>query len=121
MTNCTAEVVAGGDTYSTGTSIKFLDNKGDVVKTYVVVVIGDINGDNSYDGVDAMQIELNAAYVTDWEWGGTNEEFKAAAADITNEGMLDSNDANSIKKVAAYQGTINQEVSPYGDSSFIAY
>lgn len=121
MSNCTAEVVAIGDTYSTGTTIKFIDNSGNVIKTYVVVVIGDVNGDNAYDGTDGAMIELNCSYITDWEWGGTNEEYKAAAADITNDGMLDSNDTNSIKKVAAFQGTINQEVDPYGESSYVAY
>ncbi len=121
MNNVTAEVTTFGSTYSTGTSIKFYDNRGNLIKTYQVVVIGDTNGDNSYDGVDVIEIGKNAAYVTDWEWGGTNEEFRAVAADITNEGLIDVNDCNAINLVGAYQGTINQEVDPYGASSFIRY
>jgi hypothetical protein len=85
----------------------------------MVVVIGDTNGDNAYDGVDAIEIAENAAYVTDWEWGGMNEEFKAAAADITNDGIIDVNDVNAIGLVGAYQGTINQNVPADGSSSFI--
>ncbi len=121
MTNCTAEVTTAGSTYSTGTSIKFYDNSGNLIKTYVVVVIGDTNGDNAYDGVDVAEMKANAAYKTDWEWGGTNEEYKAVAADITNEGLLDSNDSNAIKLIAAFKGTINQEVASDGTSSYIAY
>lgn len=121
MSNCTAEVVAGGDTYSTGTTIKFIDNSGNVIKTYVVVVLGDVNCDNVYDGMDIGAINMNIAFVTDWEWGGTYEEHKAVAADISNDGMIDANDVNAIKKVVAFQGTINQEVDPYGESSFVQY
>jgi hypothetical protein len=121
MTNCTAEVTKGGKEYSTGTVIQFKDNNGNLVKTYIVVVIGDVNGDNSYDVKDVNAIKLNNANKTDWEWGGTNEEYKAAAADITNNGLLDANDSNVIKRVNAYKGTINQEVSNRGKTSFIAY
>ncbi|MBQ2841714.1 MAG: hypothetical protein IJE72_01605 [Clostridia bacterium] len=119
MENCTAEVTPGGDAYSTGTVIKFFDNEGTLVKTYIVVVIGDVNGDGVYDGGDKIAILNNAAYNTDWEWGGTNEEYKAAAGDITNEGMLDGTDATQIDRIAAYQGTINQEVASDGSSSFL--
>lgn len=119
MNNVTAEVTPYGTSYSTGTSIKFYDNSGNLIKTYVVVVIGDTNGDNSYDGVDIMEIGQNANYVTDWEWGGTNEEFKAVAADVTNDGLIDVNDTNAIGLVGAYQGTINQNVPSDGSSSFI--
>lgn len=121
MNNVTAEVTTFGSTYSTGTSIKFFDNSGNLVKTYVVVVIGDTNGDNAYDGVDVIEIDQNAAYATDWEWGGTNEEFRAVAADITNDGLIDVNDCNAINLVGAYQGTINQVVAADGSSSYIAY
>ena len=119
--NCTAEVTKGGATYSTGTVIQFKDNSGSVIKTYIVVVIGDTNCDNAYDGLDVMQISENAAYKTDWEWGGTNEEYKAVAGDVTNNGLVDADDCNAIEYCAAYQGTINQEVDPYGASSYIAY
>ena len=68
-----------------------------------------------------MQISENAAYKTDWEWGGTNEEYKAVAGDVTNNGLVDADDCNAIEYCGAYQGTINQEVDPYGASSYIAY
>ncbi len=122
MTNCTAEVTKGGATYSTGTVIQFKDNNsGSVVKTYIVVVIGDTNCDNTYDGSDANQIAENAAWKTDWEWGGTNEEYKAVAADVTNDGLVDVGDCNAIRYCGAYKGTINQEVGLNGASSYIAY
>lgn len=123
-TNCVTEVTPSeGGTYSTGTVIKFYDENdlSTPIKTYVVVVIGDTNGDNGYDGLDVIQIADNGAFVTDWEWGGTNEEYKAAAADVTNEGMIDVSDTNVIELVGAFQGTINQEVDPNGGSSFVAY
>lgn len=119
--NCTAEVTPGGDAYSTGTVIQFFDNDGNLINTYIVVVVGDVNGDGGYDNADIIAIMKNAAYITDWEWGGTNEEYKAAAGDITNEGMFDAGDATVLAKIGAYQGTINQEVAADGSSSYIEY
>ncbi len=121
LENCTTEVTPAGDSYSTGTSVKIFDEDGNVVKCYVVIVIGDVTGDNAYDESDATAIANNANYVTDWEWGGTNEEYKAAAGDITNEGMLDEGDSTCIKEIANYKGTINQEVANDGTSSYIEY
>mgnify|MGYP003293749454 CR=1 FL=1 len=89
--------------------------------TFLTSGIGDTNGDNAYDGVDIMEIGQNANYVTDWEYGGTNEEYKAAAGDVSNDGMLDGGDAAIIKDIGNFKGTINQVVSPDGESSFIEY
>ena len=121
LENVTYEVTPAGDSYSTGTSIKFFDESGNVVKAYVVIVIGDVTGDNSYDGADATAILDNSNFVTDWEYGGTNEEYKAAAGDVNNDGMLDGGDATLINDIGFFKGTINQMVANDGSSSFIEY
>jgi hypothetical protein len=73
---------AGG--YSTGAVVQFYDNSGALVKTYIVMLIGDVNGDGEYSGGDAVAIYDNGYYKTDFEYGGTNEEYKAALVRMRN-------------------------------------
>lgn len=110
---------AGG--YSTGAVVQFYDNSGALVKTYIVMLIGDINGDGEYSSGDAVAIYDNGYYKTDFEYGGTNEEYKAAAGDITNDGMFDNGDAAVLNDIGFFKGTINQMVASDGTSSYIEY
>ena len=118
--NCNVTVTPPtSDAYSTGTVVQFTDDNGNVVATYIVVVIGDVNNDNVYNSVDDGLILMNENYVIDWMYGDKHEQYNLAAGDITNDGMTDSTDAGLIAAVDAYLGTINQEVDPNGETSFI--
>ncbi|MBQ2847762.1 MAG: hypothetical protein IJE74_05840 [Clostridia bacterium] len=121
LENCTYEVIPTENGYGSGTAIKFFDDNGDVVKAYVVVVIGDTTGDDEHTAEDGIEIAMSENYIVDWVWNGEHEEYKLAAGDITNDGMTDSTDIICLDYLDAYVGNVNQEVSPDGDSSYLEY
>ncbi len=121
LQNCTAEVTPNSlGMYNTGAVVKFIDNSGNVVKTYIVVVVADVDGDGAHSTSDQQLMELNLNFASDWEWDGVNH-YKCAAYDITNDGMIDTADINIISLVNSNAGTINQEVPASGTSCYIAF
>ncbi len=78
-----------------------------VVKSYTIIVFGDVNGDAAIDTNDA----LDTLAV-----GSTLQSFSsqaiAFAADVTGDGMVDSADALKILAVAGTLASIDQ-VNPY--------
>ena len=106
--------------YGTGTVIQFFNSSsGDLEKTYIVVVIGDTNGDAAVDTLDETAIfdHLNGL---DLEWGGNYTAHFAVAGDITNDAGVDALDADYYYDVTNYFGYINQEVGEFGEASFVA-
>ena len=106
--------------YSTGSVIQlFNESTGELLATYVAVVVGDTNGDGFVDGADAVPIFDNVNYKTDWEYDTFTQHF-AVAADINNDGSFDNGDASFPSLVANGMGYINQNVSPDFESSYIS-
>ena len=108
------------DVYSTGSIIQlFNESTGDLLATYVVVVIGDTNGDSVVDGNDIAPIYNNVYYKTDWEYDIFTQHY-AVAADVNNDGGFDNGDAPYINNVVNGLGYINQNVSPDFESSYVS-
>jgi len=121
LENCTANVTLNDqDLISTGTIIQITnDSTGEVMATYIVVVVGDIDGNGGCDTGDEAPLFDNVNGKTDWEWGGY-EQYKAAAADINNDGSFDVGDVPFIGYVGSGNGYINQNVSPDWESSYVS-
>ncbi|MEE1012093.1 MAG: hypothetical protein U0L11_08705 [Acutalibacteraceae bacterium] len=108
------------DAYSTGSVIQlFNESTGDLLATYVVVVVGDINGDSIVDGNDVAPIYNNLYYKTDWEYDVFTQHY-AVAADVSNDGSFDNGDALLINNVANGLGYVRQNVSPDFESSYVS-
>ncbi len=94
------EATAEGSESATGTMVNVVDNDGNVVETYVVIVFGDVNGDGFADGTDASYIEEHDAWMFgDW---GRLYSFQEVAADIFIDGGADGTDASYIEEHDAW-------------------
>lgn len=109
---------SGPNAYGTGSVIKIFNKSGDIEATYVVVVVGDLNGDSVIDFADEAPLFDNCNYVTEWEWT-TGQEFYAAAGDINNDGAADLSDAEFFAPVANGAGYIDQDIKEMNESSFV--
>jgi len=108
------------EAYSTGSIIQlFNESTGELLATYVVVIIGDVNGDGYVDGSDIAPIYNNAYGKTDWEYDVFTQHY-AVAADVNNDGGFDNADAPFISNVALGNGYINQNVSPDFEPSYVS-
>ena len=106
--------------YSTGSVIQLTNSStGEIEATYVVVVVGDINGDSMVDNGDAAPIYDNMNYKTDWEYDVFTQQI-LVAADVNNDGSADGSDVFDIYQVANGFGYINQNVSPDFESSYVS-
>lgn len=106
--------------YSTGSTIQLFNaSSGELLATYVVVVVGDTNGDSMVDGNDAPPILNNLNYKSDWEYDVFTQHL-CVAADINNDGGFDNGDAAFPTQVANGMGYINQNVSPDFESSYVS-
>ncbi|MEI6580038.1 MAG: InlB B-repeat-containing protein, partial [Eubacteriales bacterium] len=90
--NARIEITTLAGDFGTGTIVKLVSNlTGLVIKTYQIVVYGDVNGDGNIDGIDA-------GVLIDYENGKTawNPIADAAfikAGDVNDDGNVDSLDA----------------------------
>ena len=75
-----------------------------VVKTYYIVIFGDVDGNGLVDLDDKEQISLASSYQTAFAQGSAFE----LAADLTQDGCVDAFDLNIFKAVLAGVGTIDQ-------------
>ncbi len=98
----TMEIVASseGSEAATGTMVNVVDNGGNVVATYVVIVFGDVDGSGSADPTDASQIEQHDA----WMLGdyGRLFSYQAFAGDVFVDGAADPTDASNIEQHDAW-------------------
>ena len=104
--------------YTTGTVIQFTNpSSGDIVATYICVVVGDLNFDTCVDIADKGKLIANINGKTDWEF--ENAGYMCAAADINNDGSADNGDYGPYSYVTEGRGYINQNVSPDFESSYV--
>lgn len=92
---------------------------GDIVETYYIVVIGDLDGDSVVSGADEPYILDNINYVYEWEYDGVNGHF-ASAADVGNDGAIDAGDGAYILAANNGEGYINQDVDPDFNPSYVS-
>ena len=87
----------------TGTKVKVIEiATGNVVKTYTIVIYGDVNGDGNIDSIDAGLIVDFENYAT------TFNEFQLEAGDVNGDGNVDSIDAGNIVNVENYIMSIDE-------------
>lgn len=92
---------------------------GEVVETYYIVIVGDLDGDTVVTSSDMPYVFDNLNYVVEWEYDGVNGHM-AAAADVGNDFAIDPGDSALILDASTGKGYINQNVSPDYESSYIS-
>ena len=75
-----------GNINATGTIVQTLSSSRTVIDEYIIVILGDVNGDGAIDGFDAITIDLYIANLH--ELTGAYLE----AADINQDGLVDDSD-----------------------------
>lgn len=90
----------------TGTKIGVVVDD-EVVKTYSVVIFGDVNGDAVIDNIDAGNTLSVASLVSSFD-----DAAVIFAADINGDGVVDNIDSGKLLSVASLVETLNQ-VKPY--------
>ncbi len=99
--NGTMEVVETDWGPGTGSILQVVDDAGEVVAEYTIIVFGDVNGDGYVDSADASDIMFSESGMYDptGENGGEGEfveEYQLLAADVNCDGAYDSADASDI-------------------------
>ena len=101
-------IITPGDTGSgTGTTVKLIRiPDGKVVSVYSIVLFGDTNGDSFTDGQDAAVIYMLAAGML------TEDDVSEAvyrAADVNQDGVIDTDDALLAEQAGLFLAEISQE------------
>jgi hypothetical protein len=78
-----------------------------IVKTYSVVIFGDVNGDALTDGNDVLNVMLVAGSVSEF-----SEQCVLMAADLNGDGIVDGVDLGKILPVAGSVEVLDQ-TNPY--------
>ena len=92
--------------FGTGTKIDvMLDDE--IIKTYTVVIFGDVNGDAIIDGNDALDVLAAAGSVKVYD-----DSAVIKAAEVTGDSAVDGGDALLILSVAG-SGAIIDQTNPY--------
>ena len=100
----------------TGDTIKIVDDKtGNTLKTYTVVVFGDVNGDGIYDGQDATVVSMII--------GGMIRPDAATrlAADCNHDGVINSSDLTLLEEAGILLSQVDQLENIQTSSVFAAY
>ena len=93
------------DSFGTGTRIDLIDNvTGLVVKTYYIVIYGDVDGDGYITAADENILGMVASYQMSFDEGSAFE----CAGDLTQDEQVDTFDLNLVSAAANYSGTISQ-------------
>ncbi|MBP9989172.1 MAG: InlB B-repeat-containing protein [Ruminococcus sp.] len=82
---------------------------GKLVKKYIIVIFGDVNGDGWYDGTDAVVVNLIANGMLTKEQVG---EAVYMAADCNHDGAIDTNDVKLLKNAGILLDEIGQTDEP---------
>lgn len=96
---------AASDTLGTGTIVKLIDIETNaVLKSYTVVIFGDMDGDGFITAGDENPITMAASYQTAFD-DGSALKF---AADVNKDGNVDLFDLNIIRAAISGLGSIDQ-------------
>ena len=97
----------GSEAFGTGTEVRLIDNvTGLVLKTYKIVIFGDVNGDGNVDSMDAgtmVDVENNMAH-----WDVLTDAVLYKAGNLNDGITVDSIDAGIVVDVENGMRTINQ-------------
>lgn len=100
----------------TGDEIRVVDdNSGNVLKTYTVVVFGDVNGDGIYDGRDATIISLIINGML------TPSPAMRLAADCNHDNVITAEDLAMVEQAGLLLSTVSQGENIQTSSIFDEY
>ena len=101
------EVVPNEKGYNNATGSKILVEKtdGTILKTYTVIVFGDVNGDGTVDGFDVLEIDLAINKLT------SLTGVYAIAADVNADGTINATDYNMVCSVAKLQSVLENPMT----------
>ena len=92
-------------TFGTGTKVELLNAiTSSVLKTYYIVIFGDVNGDGLVNAADRDMVKLVSSYQAVLPAGTSF----ALAADLTGDGATDAFDLNVFKAVIAGVAAVDQ-------------
>ena len=110
--------ISGEDCYGTGTVINILDNDGEIVASYTIVVFGDVNGDACIDVFDVNYMIGLTNYDFEFEEG---QEAYMAAADTDGDSDISVFDLGDVINASNYDGYISQtETNPSTGGRYFA-
>ncbi len=92
----------------TGTKIDLYDEDGNLVKTYTLVIFGDLNGDGWYDATDATLVSCIIGGML------TKEQLDEAAwlaADCNHDGVIGENDVELLTQAGVMLQSIDQNAA----------
>ncbi len=105
--NATIEITPSvGLIFGTGSKVRVIFD-GDIVKTYEIVIFGDINGDGNIDTNDADMIVDIGNYVLP-QWDPVTGAANNKAGDVFRDGVIDENDFDVMVDVQNYKLNIDQ-------------
>ncbi len=91
--------------FGTGSKVELIDTAtGALLKTYEIVIFGDVNGDGLVTAADRDMIKLISTYQTAFIPGSAF----SLASDLNRDGIVDSFDLNILKAAVAGLGVIDQ-------------
>ena len=102
--DCTLSTIASKNGFGTGTSINVISDD-EIVKTYSLVLFGDVNGDGWYDGRDAVTVSMIANGMLTREQVG---EAVWMAADCNHDGKIDQADVDLLNQAGLLLSSVDQ-------------
>ncbi len=98
----TAELVQTANGNGTGSQLKIYTLKGELYKTFTIIIFGDVNGDCKADGMDAVIMGCMTKGM------GEYDNCVTFAADVDFDGSVSDTDIETVKKYAIKTGYISQ-------------
>lgn len=98
----TAELVQTANGNGTGSQLKIYTLKGELYKTFTIIIFGDVNGDCKADGMDAVIMGCMTNGM------GEYDNCVTFAADVDFDGSVSDTDIETVKKYAIKTGYISQ-------------
>ena len=98
----TAELVQTANGNGTGSQLKIYTPKGELYKTFTIIIFGDVNGDCKADGMDAVIMGCMTNGM------GEYDNCVTFAADVDFDGSVSDTDIETVKKYAIKTGYISQ-------------
>lgn len=98
----TAELVQTANGNGTGSQLKIYTLKGELYKTFTIIIFGDVNGDCKSDGMDAVIMGCMTNGM------GEYDNCVTFAADVDFDGSVSDTDIETVKKYAIKTGYISQ-------------